>query len=262
MTNWKQTMQTSLRGIANRAKRDEKARFGNLSNLLNEQNLRGCFYQLRKKAASGVDGVTFEEYERDLETNLRHLVERLKRGTYKAKLVRRKHIPKGKGKTRPLGIPVLEDKLLQLACAKILGAIYEEDFLECSWGYRPGRGAREASRVLASELHGGGKYRWVVEADIQGFFNHLDHDWMERMLKERVDDRRFLGLIRKWMKAGVLETDGQVIHPAPTGRGHLSHPRKRVPPLCSRPLVREGSEAELSRERVPHSLRGRFRLRI
>jgi len=214
MTNWKQTMQTSLRGIANRAKRDEKARFGNLSNLLNEQNLRWCFYQLRKKAASGVDGVTFEEYERDLETNLSHLVERLKRGSYKAKLVRRKHIPKGKGKTRPLGIPVLEDKLLQLACAKILGAIYEEDFLECSWGYRPGRGAREASRELASELHGGGKYRWVVEADIQGFFNHLDHDWMERMLKERVDDRRLLGLIRKWMKAGVLETDGQVIHPA------------------------------------------------
>lgn len=214
MTNWKQTMQTSLRGMANRAKRDEKARFGNLSNLLNEQNLRWCFYQLRKKAAAGVDGVTFEEYERDLETNLSHLVERLKRGAYKAKLVRRKHIPKGKGKTRPLGIPVLEDKLLQLACARILGAIYEEDFLECSWGYRPGRGAREASRELASELHGGGKYRWVVEADIQGFFNHLDHDWMERMLKERVDDRRFLGLIRKWMKAGVLETDGQVIHPA------------------------------------------------
>jgi group II intron reverse transcriptase/maturase len=214
MTNWKHTMQTSLRGIANRAKRDKKARFGNLSNLLNEQNLRGCFYQLRKDAATGVDGVTFEEYERGLDHNLRDLVERLKRGSYKAKLVRRKHIPKGEGKTRPLGVPTLEDKLLQRACANILGAIYEEDFLECSWGYRPGKGAREASRVLASELHSGGNYRWVVEADIEGFFNHLDHDWMERMLQERVDDRRFLGLIRKWMKAGVLEADGKILHPA------------------------------------------------
>lgn len=214
MQNWKQTMQTSLRGIANRARRDRKARFGNLSNLLNEQNLRWCFHQLRKNAATGVDGVTFKAYEQNLDQNLRDLVERLKRGRYKAKLVRRKHIPKGGGKTRPLGIPALEDKLLQLACAKILGAIHEEDFLDCSWGYRPGRGAREAGRVLATELHSGGKYRWVVEADIQGFFNHLDHDWMERMLRERVEDRPFLGLIRKWMKAGVLETDGSIIHPA------------------------------------------------
>jgi len=160
-----------------------------------------------------VDGVTFKEYERDLDLNLERLVERLKKGAYRAKLVRRKHIPKGKGKTRPLGIPVLEDKLVQLASAKILTAIFDGDFSENSWGYRKGRGAREASRVLAQTLSHG-RFGWVVEADIKGFFTNLDHDWMVKMLEERVEDRAFIGLIQKWMKAGVLEEDGKVVHPA------------------------------------------------
>lgn len=212
--SWAATyMPTSLRGIADKAKRDKHVRFQDLYRLLNEQNLRWCFYQLRKDAASGIDGVTFVEYERELDENLSGLVERLKGKRYRAKLVRRKHIPKGNGKTRPLGIPALEDKLLQMASAKILTAIYEGDFSDCSWGYRNGRGAREASRVLAGELHCG-KYGWIVEADIRGFFDHLNHDWMVRMLEERVKDRAFIRLIRKWMKAGVLEEDGKVLHPA------------------------------------------------
>jgi len=206
-------MPTSLRGIANRAGRDQTARFRDLSRLLGEENLRWCFCQLRKNAAPGVDGVTFGEYERNLDSNLERLVGRLKKGTYRAKLVRRKHIPKGNGKTRPLGIPVLEDKLVQLATAKILTAIFDGDFSENSWGYRTGRGAREASRVLAQTLTHG-RFGWVVEADIKGFFTNLDHDWMARMLEERVDDRAFIRLIRKWMKAGVLEEDGEVVHPA------------------------------------------------
>lgn len=212
--SWTDTyMQTSLRGIANKAMREPECRFRDLYRLLNEQNLRVAFYQLRKKAASGVDGMTFVEYEQNLGGRLVDLVGRLKGKRYKAKLVRRKHIPKGNGSTRPLGIPALEDKLLQLACAQILTAIYEGDFLDCSWGYRKGRGAREASRVLANSLHRG-NYGWVVEADIKGFFDHLDHDWMVRMLEERVEDRAFIRLIRKWMKAGVLEEDGKVLHPA------------------------------------------------
>jgi len=206
-------MQTSLRGIANRARKDQDAQFGDLSGLLSMQNLRWCFYQLRKKAASGVDGVTFVEYEQRLDENLERLVERLKKRTYRAKLVRRKHIPKGNGKTRPLGIPVLEDKLLQLAVTKILTAIFDGDFSENSWGYRKGRGAREASRVLADTVFHG-RYRWVVEADIKGFFTNLDHDWMVKMLEERVSDRPFVRLIQKWMRAGVLEEDGTVIHSA------------------------------------------------
>lgn len=213
MKDWKKDMPTSLRGIANRAKRDKKARFRNLYGLLNEHNLRWCFYQLRRNAAAGVDKVTFEEYEQNLEDNLSRLVEKLKRNGYRAKLVRRKQIPKGGGKTRALGIPTLEDKLLQLACAKVLGAIHEEDFMDFSWGYRKGRGGREAGRRLANDLYRGW-YGWVVEADIKGFFDHLDHDWMMKMLGRRVEDRAFLRLIRKWMKAGVLEEDGKVIHPA------------------------------------------------
>ena len=206
-------MPTSLRGIAKRARRDKKARFGDLYRLLNEENLRGCFYQLRKTAAPGVDRVTFEDYERGLETNLADLVKRLKEKRYRAKLVRRKYIPKANGKLRPLGIPALEDKLLQLAVAKVLTAIYEQDFLECSWGYRPKRGPREASRALAGRLYVG-RIGWVVEADIRGFFDNISHEWMLRMLAERIEDGAFLRLIGKWLKAGILEEDGKVVHPA------------------------------------------------
>jgi len=205
-------MQTSLRGIANRAKKDRKARFGNLYGMLNENNLRECFHKLRRGAAAGVDGVSFEQYEADLESNLRDLVGRLKGKRYRAKLVRRKNIPKGGGKLRPLGIPALEDKLLQMAAAGILGSIYETDFLDVSWGYRPGRGPRQASRKLAASL-AMGNYHWIVEADIRGFFDRIDHEWMARMLEERVDDSAFLRLIVKWLKAGVLEEDGKVINP-------------------------------------------------
>jgi RNA-directed DNA polymerase len=206
-------MQTSLRGIANRAKMDRKARFGNLYGLIDEGCLRECFYKLKRGAAPGVDGVTFEQYEGNLEANLGNLVGRLKGKRYRAKLVRRKFIPKTGGKLRPLGIPALEDKLLQVAVATILAAIYEQDFLDASWGYRPGRGPRQASRVLAGRL-AIGKYHWIVEADIRGFFDRIDHDWMVKMLKERVHDAALLGLITKWLKAGVLEEDGKVVNPA------------------------------------------------
>jgi len=205
-------MQTSLRGIANRAKKDRKARFGNLYGMLNENNLRECFYKLRRGAAPGVDGVSFEQYEADLESNLRDLVGRLKGKRYRAKLVRRKNIPKSGGKLRPLGIPALEDKLLQMAVAGILGSIYETDFLDASWGYRPGRGPRQASRKLAGSL-AMGNYHWIVEADIRRFFDRIDHEWMARMLEERVDDSTFRRLIVKWLKAGVLEEDGKVVNP-------------------------------------------------
>jgi group II intron reverse transcriptase/maturase len=205
-------MRTSLRGIANRAKKDSKAKFGNLYGLLNVDNLRECFYKLKRGAAPGVDGTTFHEYEGNLETNLDNLVDRLKGKRYRAKLVRRKLIPKPGGKLRPLGIPALEDKLLQVAASSILAAIYEQDFLDNSQGYRPGRGPRQASRTLAGRL-AIGKYHWIVEADIRGFFDRIDHDWLLRMIGERVNDAAFSGLIAKWLKAGILEEDGKTIHP-------------------------------------------------
>ena len=203
---------TFLRAIAEKAYRHKHYRFGGLYRYLNQDVLRQSFRQLRRDAASGVDGVTFQEYEKHLEANLADLVGRLKRKAYRARLVRRKYIPKSPGKLRPLGIPVLEDKLLQLAVTQILLAIYEVGFCPCSYGYRPGLGAHDAIRVLTDELQFRG-YHFVVEADIKGFFENIRWDWLERMLRQRISDGALLNLIRKWLRAGILEEDGRVIHP-------------------------------------------------
>jgi RNA-directed DNA polymerase len=204
--------QTSLRAIAKKAVQDKTHRFGGLYRLLNEENLRACFYQLRKNAAPGIDGVRFKDYEKNLDANLAGLVQRLKHKSYHAQLVRRKYIPKGQDKLRPLGIPTLEDKLLQYAAAQILSAIYEADFLPCSYGYRPARGAHDAVSQLTDTLFGG-RFEFVVEADIKGFFDNIRHDWLLKMLEQRINDGAFMGLIRKWLRAGILEEDGRVEHP-------------------------------------------------
>jgi RNA-directed DNA polymerase len=207
-------MPTSLQGIAKKAKEQKEHRFGNLFEMLNEEYLRDCWRYIRKDAAYGVDRVSAREYEENLEENIRELVERLKRGSYRARLVRRQYIPKGDGKKmRPLGIPVVEDKLLQVAVKRILEATYEQDFLRCSYGYRPGIGALDAVDKLTIKLQFG-RYNWLVEADIRAYFDSVNHDWMVRMLQERIDDRALLRLIKKWLKAGILDTDGKVIHPA------------------------------------------------
>jgi group II intron reverse transcriptase/maturase len=174
--------------------------------------LLDCWGDLNKEAASGVDDMTAKAYAADLHANIEALAQRLKVKRYRAKLVRRCYIPKGNGKERPLGIPALEDKLVQRACAKLLMASYEQDFLDCSYGYRPKRGALDAVRDLTFDLQYG-RYGYLVEVDVKGFFDHIDHTWLLDMLRLRIDDRAFLRLIRKWLKVGVLETDGQVIHP-------------------------------------------------
>lgn len=207
-------MQTSLRGIANKAANDKQHQFGDLYRLLNEANLRESFYKLRKDASTGIDGVTFREYEKNLDTNLTCLVDRLKAKRYRAKLVKRKLIPKpGSSKMRPLGIPALEDKLLQRAVADILSAIYEQDFHDCSYGYRKGRSPQQALDIIRSTIYDE-DINCVVEADIRGFFDNIDHDWMIKMLEHRIKDNAFVGLIRKWLKAGIMEEGGKVIHPA------------------------------------------------
>ncbi len=205
-------MQTSLQGIARKARKDKRHRFRNLFRMLNEGFLRYSWPFLRKNAAVGIDRVSAEEYFKQFDTNVKDLIERVKRGRYRAKLVRRRWIPKGNGKLRPLGIPVLEDKLLQIAVSLILRQIFEEDFLNNSYGYRPKRDALEASKVLRAELQFG-RYGYVVEADIKGFFDNIDHGWMVRMLEERIKDRPFIRLIKKWLKAGIMEEDGKVTHP-------------------------------------------------
>lgn len=205
-------LSTSLQGIADKASREPQHRFRNLYGMLNEAFLHESWRWVRKNAASGVDGISAREYERDLEANIRSLVERLKGKRYRARLVRRRWIPKGDGKKRPLGIPVVEDKLLQVAVARILTAIYEQDFMRCSYGYRPGVGAHDAIDKLTVKLQFG-KYAHVVEIDMENYFGTIEHEWLARMLAERIDDGPFVRLIRKWLKAGILEVDGQVTHP-------------------------------------------------
>ena len=206
-------MQTSLRGISNRAAKDKEHRFGNLYGLLDENFLKWCFWQLKRDAAPGVDQVDFYEYQANLDENIADLVKRLKQKNYRAKLVRRQYIPKINGKLRPLGIPATDDKVLQFAVAKILEAIYEEDFLDVSYGYRLRTGPLDAVRELTRKLQFG-RFSHIVEADIKSFFDKIDHHWMIRMLEERINDRAFLRLIQKWLKAGILDTNGEVIHPA------------------------------------------------
>ena len=208
-----QHMPTSLRGIAKKAKEDPKHRFGNLYSLLNEANLRWCFPQLNRKAAPGVDGIDWQVFGENLDGNIEDIALALREKRYKARLVRRSFIPKAGGKLRPLGIPVVADKLVQTAAAFILNAIFEQDFLPCSHGYRRGKGPQRAALELSQRLHRG-KYGWIFDADIKGFFDNIDHDWLLKMLEQRIEDQSFIGLIRKWLKAGILEKDRGVILPA------------------------------------------------
>jgi group II intron reverse transcriptase/maturase len=203
---------TSLQGIAHTAKTAKQHRVRDLDGCLDADLLLAGWRDLNKQAASGVDGLTAPASEANLQANITALVHRLKTPRYRAKLVRRCDIPKANGSERPLGLPGREDTVVQLACAKLLMAIYAQDFLDCSYGYRPGRGAREAVRDLPCDLQYG-PYGSLVEADGQGVFDQLAHTRLVTMLRERIDDRAFLRLIRKWLKAGILETDGPVVYP-------------------------------------------------
>lgn len=205
-------MQPSLKGIAKRAKEDKNCKFRSLNREITHVLLNHCFEEMNRKSATGVDEVDYDEYKENLWTNIRSLLERIKNGSYHASLVRRHYIPKGNGKVRPLGIPITEDKLLQRAVRTILEAIYEQDFLPSSFGYRPGRSARDAVDELQRELNFGG-FNWLVEADIKGFFDNINHEKLVDMLKRRIDDESFIRLIQKWLRAGVLDTDGKIIHP-------------------------------------------------
>ena len=207
-------MPTSLLAIAQKAKRLKNYRFRNLYRLLNQNNLKTAWKHINKRAASGTDKITAQEFAQDLDKNIAQIAESLKNKRYRAKLVRRVHIPKDNtGKTRPLGIPAIADKLVQSCAAKILDAIYEQDFITNSYGYRPKVGAQTAIKNLTQELQHH-KYSYIVEADIKGYFDHIDHNWLIKMLEQRIADKPFIRLINKWLKAGILERDGQIIHPA------------------------------------------------
>jgi group II intron reverse transcriptase/maturase len=189
--------------------------FTSLAYLMDIDWLKEAYRRTRKDGAVGVDGVTAEQYEQDLEGNLQSLLDRAKSGTYKAPPVRRVHIPKGGSstETRPLGIPTLEDKVLQRAVVMLLEPIYEQDFLDCSYGFRPRRSAHQALATFRDQaMTGGPKGGWVLEVDIRKFFDNLEHRYLRQFLRLRVRDGVLLRLIDKWLNAGVME-DGNVSHP-------------------------------------------------
>ena len=199
--------------IATLAEQSPQMAFTSLAYLMDIEWLMEAYRRTRKGGAVGVDGVTAEEYEQDLEVNLQSLLDRAKSGTYRAPPVRRVYIPKGTSKTetRPIGIPTLEDKVLQRAVVMLLEPIYEQDFQDCSFGFRPGRSAHMALSSFRCQLMDN-KGGWVLEVDVRKFFDHLDHNHLRTFLQLRVRDGVLLRLIDKWLKAGVKE-DGSVSYP-------------------------------------------------
>jgi len=195
---------TELARIAARARREPTAKFVNLMHLLSVDFLAACFQELHKKAAAGVDGATWEAYATELPQHLARVVDWLTKGQYWPQPVRRVYIPKDEHSMRPLGIPTIQDKLVQLALSKILTAIFEGDFLPVSFGYRPGRDAHQALRTLETCLMTC-PMTTVIDADIKGFFDSVDHAKLMIGLQQRVADRKFLRLIERFLKAGVIE---------------------------------------------------------
>jgi RNA-directed DNA polymerase len=195
---------SALDRVRTAAKRNKDERFSALLHHVTVERLRNAFLAINRDATPGVDGMTWEHYEANLESNLEGLHNRVHCGAYRAKPSRRAYIPKPDGRQRPLGIAALEDKILQRAVAEVLSAIYESDFLGFSYGFRPGRRAHVALDVLATAIRFK-KISWILDADVQSYYDRIDHDWMLRFLGHRIADKRMLALIRKWLKAGVLE---------------------------------------------------------
>src|SRR5437899_4042923 len=196
---------SELEQVLQAAKKDKKLRFtALLHHIYNLETLRMAYFSLKKEAAPGVDGETWRHYGEELERNLQNLSERLKRGAYRAKPVRRVYIAKTDGRQRPLGVPVLEDKIVQRATVEVLNAIYETDFLGFSYGFRPGRSPHNALDALYAGVLTR-KVNWVLDADIRGCFEAINHEWLVKFVEHRIADQRVVRLIQKWLNAGVLE---------------------------------------------------------
>ena len=195
---------SALERVRRVARQDREARLTALLHHVTLDRLRAAYWALSPRAAAGVDGVTWGAYGQDLEGHLRDLHDRVHRGAYRAKPSRRVYIPKADGRSRPLGIASLEDKILQRAVAEVLNAVYEVDFLGFSYGFRPGRGPHDALDALAVAIEKR-KVNWILDADIRGFYDAIDHGWMRKFVEHRIADKRVLRLIQKWLNAGVIE---------------------------------------------------------
>jgi group II intron reverse transcriptase/maturase len=209
-----------IRKVARERKKD---RFTALFHHIGVDRLKEAFHELKKDAAPGVDRLIWSDYEADLERNLGDLHGRVQRGAYRALPSRRVYIPKPDGRQRPLAVAALEDKIVQRAVAELLNAIYEEDFLGISYGFRPGRGTHDALDALCVGIHSK-KVSWILDADIRSFFDEISQEWLIRVVEHRIGDRRIIRLIQKWLKAGVLEDGVVAVSDKGTGQGSVISP--------------------------------------
>src|ERR1700690_2571993 len=206
-TQGRKRVTQALARVRQAARKRKKDRFTALLHHISIDLLREAFWALKRKAAPGVDGLTWPTYEADLDRNLTDLHERVHRGSYRALPSRRTYIPKADGKQRPLAVAALEDKIVQRATAAVLNAIYEEDFLGFSYGFRPKRGQHDALDALAVGITQT-PVNWIVDIDVRAFFDTMSHEWLIRFVEHRIADTRMIRLIRKWLKAGVMD-DGE-----------------------------------------------------
>jgi group II intron reverse transcriptase/maturase len=216
-------MSQSLDRVRKAARLRKKDQFTALFHHINVDTLRTAFYALKRKAAPGVDGMTWQDYEADLEFRLGDLHKRVQRGAYRPQPSRRTYIPKADGKQRPLAIAALEDKIVQGATVMVLNAIYEGDFCGFSYGFRPGRGPHDALDALCVAIDHR-KVSWIVDADIQNFFGSVSQKWLVRFLEHRIGDKRIIRLIQKWLKAGILEDGVVTVDDRGTGQGSVISP--------------------------------------
>lgn len=223
-TQGRSGVRSALERVRQAARKDGKARFtALLHHVYNPEMLKAAYLALKREAAPGVDGQTWRGYGEGLEGNLQGLSERLKRGAYRAKPVRRVFIPKADGRQRPLGVTALEDKIVQRAAVEVLNGIYESDFLGFSYGFRPGRNPHQALDALYAGLLTR-KVNWVLDLDIRGFFDAIDHGWLVKFIEHRIADRRLVRLIQKWLNAGVLEGGKRTVVQEGTPQGGSASP--------------------------------------
>src|SRR5260221_6362449 len=216
-------MSSGLERVRERAKAEKKERFTALLHHVDIDLLRTAYYRLKRDAAPGVDGVTWGQYEQNLEGNLVDLHARVHRGAYRAQPSRRKFIPKADGRERPLGIAALEDKIVQRAVVEVFNAIYEEDFLGFSYGFRPKRSQHDALDALAVGITQT-PVNWIVDVDVRAFYDTLSHEWLIRFVEHRIADTRMIRLIRKWLKAGVMDNGEWSSSEAGTPQGAVISP--------------------------------------
>jgi RNA-directed DNA polymerase len=219
----RESVSQALDRIRNAARRNKKEKFTSLYHHLNIPMLRTAFFALRREAAPGVDGLTWQDYEADLDRRIDDLHARVQRGAYRAQPSRRRYIPKADGRQRPLAVAALEDKIVQRATVAVLNTVYEADFLGFSYGFRPGRSQHDALDALIVGITST-KVSFILDADIRSFFDEVSQSWLQRFLEHRIGDPRMIRLIQKWLRAGVLEDGDVTVSDKGTGQGSVASP--------------------------------------